>query len=198
MTTEEFAKLRGCSRRTVARAVRDGLIPAAAVRITGKPGKRSHITIINPDLAMRSWIPSGKWCPPDGGAPAPETEYERHSAAVAAELGELSRTDRASLIAEANKCLAWHREVLGDIARAKKSRRLNAELESFGRWLRSARESLVWAKVIARKRDLSDLDVNHIEGFIDDALHLLLGDPELGSIYGEEAQASLAREAKGL
>ena len=60
MTTTEYAKRAGCTRRTVLRAIHDGLIPAKAVRWTGR-GKRRSVDIIDPGLAARSWVPQARF-----------------------------------------------------------------------------------------------------------------------------------------
>jgi len=179
MTTQELATRVNTGRAAVLRAIKDGRIPARAVRWkTNRSGRRT-VEIIDPDLAMRSWVPRAQFRVPATCSPArPETEYERDSADVERELGALGHNDRAAHIAEANKQLAHDRAVLAAITKAEKAGRLDDELAKHGVWVRMARRSLVWAKVIARRRTLSALDVNHLEGFVDEALYMLLGDPE--------------------
>ena len=46
MTTEEFAARKGCTARTVRRAIEAGLIPPAAVRRSGNPGRRQAVEIV--------------------------------------------------------------------------------------------------------------------------------------------------------
>jgi phage terminase Nu1 subunit (DNA packaging protein) len=57
MTTTELAKRLGTGRAAVLRAIKAEIIPPAAVRWVGKRGKRRHVEIVDPDLAMRSWAP---------------------------------------------------------------------------------------------------------------------------------------------
>lgn len=58
MTTKEFAARKGCSARTVRRAIEMGLIPPAAVRRSGSPGRRQAVEIVDVALADRSWMPA--------------------------------------------------------------------------------------------------------------------------------------------
>jgi hypothetical protein len=61
MTTEEFAARKGCTARTVRRAIEAGLIPPAAVRRSGNPGRRQAVEIVDVALADRSWIPAARF-----------------------------------------------------------------------------------------------------------------------------------------
>lgn len=71
MNTTEFAALKGCSSRTVLRAIETGAIPPSAVRRRGK-GRHRSVEIIDPELAARAWEPSARF-PSDTSTPREAT-----------------------------------------------------------------------------------------------------------------------------
>lgn len=186
MTSAEYARHRAVSRAAVGKAIKTGQLDGSVIGFTTRGrGRVPFIKDVNQADLLWESRPQSKpiveakapEAAQAAGATGPATKSER-AAEVDRELGPLGHDDRASNIAEAKKQLVEHRSVLAAVAKAKKAGRLDAELEKQGKWVRLARRSLTYAKVIARKRTLSDLDVEYIEAFINEALCMLLGDPE--------------------